>query len=716
MIKNVILKPNAGKHQIWIAQSYLKQVAEDLSENYLRKARCMSKDTGGWRWTLINNQYYYDYDKIPDKSPKNYKSKLPAQDELIRMARAPFDDDQILLRARIKLEREVKKYEQQEDLQFFLYESSPTFNFEKAMQLMEAVAWARLLWKVCCTEDYILYGLNTVKIAYEVGASILAEKQLQGMKLSTAMSLRLKLREFPIGGTKKEQCAFVIGTKYGNDNRRIVGKQTVIDEYTGEVMPFDAHQAAIYGSWMNIGAANKLYKKYLFEQKYCPMMTEMGLKSVSYRTFCAHTDEIYAKVFMSKERDGDKAFNRYYKTYMPCLPLEFANSLWVADGSGTKLRYQKNTATGVKAGTMYMVRVHDVATRALLGYSISPTGETKEMVLAALKMAVETSGGYLPLDFLSDNGSSFTESSIKERLTVLLPKVRNIKPGNSQENIAETYVRLFTEMGRPLENWGGTGFNAKSLQHLANPDYQHIDKLPTEELAYSQLLNLIDAWNNSPGADGLSPMERFKATRNEKSTQATEIAHRFAFGHETRIDLAKYRGFVVVHHDAKRYHFTIPDIETNLQVISAALGYVGHAEVQIRWDLKGADIYTPDGKFILNCPPTDKAHKSEAEATSDTFKAMGEHARRKMAMNDKADYFRDKVGETLAAIPAKKEVVSGEHEMLNYDEMTAYSNGRVKTAYNAQMDAEAEKKYTTKKGGNTDTRTDEQKALDDIFF
>ena len=727
MLRKTIIKANAGKHTLWVAQSYLRQVASGISEEYFWKVRSLAtkSKTAGWQWCKIDGDYYYDYATIPDRAPKHYRSLLPSSEELTRMARQPFNDTEVLERAAMLMEQDVAAFFKKEDITWFMYESSPCFAYERAHELAQGLAWARLLWQVVKADRYIRYGINSIMQGYEVGAGIMKAKQLYGMRTGTAASLRNKLTEFPATADAVTQRQSMISGKFGNDNRRIVGTAQVIDPETGELMPFDAHQAVMFALYMNIGYANKQYKNTLYRERYINMMTEMGHTPVSYRTFCTHTDEVYNKMLMTKERDGDKAFNSLYKTYVPCLPLQFSNSLWVADGSGTKLQYlaaspdpskggeKAQKGTGVKVKTLYMVRINDVASQALIGYAISETGENDTMVRNALKMAVDAADGFLPLDFLSDNGGSFTGADIKSRLTVLLPHVRTITVGNSQENIAETFVRLFTEMGRSIENWSGTGYNAKTLQHQPNSDYQHIDKLPSRDEAYAQMYALIDKWNNTITVNGQTRMERFKAARHTESATHTPRTYRYAFGHTTEIELSRYRGFVSVNHDGTRYLFTVENYETELQRISAALGNKGDAKIQVRWNETGADLYTPAGAFLLECLPTEKAHKSHAEATPETWDALQKLARRKKAMNDAADNMVQKVAASVSVALTDGSTTAEEpySEPMTYEAMVAYApKKRVKNEYNAQMDAE----QAAAVGGSIPKMSIEDEALNAI--
>ena len=607
------------------------------------------------------------------------------------------------------------------DVQYLMYGDDAPLHLShaKATEVATAVAYCRYFHVAVVPKDgFIKFGLTNKEHAMRVAAQLVAELKLTGLKTKSAMSLRHKLDAFPAFGSQQAQCDFMVNKQYGNDNRRIVGKNLVVDKETGEQMTLDIHKAVMFALWMNIGRANKEYKLELHKNQYLTICKQMDVKPVSYRTFCGYTDELYAKITTARERHGAKAFNNMYKTYCPALRLEFSDSLWVGDGSGTKLKYKD----GTNLRTLYMVRIHDVASRYLLGYHISiakKDPETAENVLLALEMAIETSGGVVPLDFLSDNGSAWSGADVKSKLTTLLPKVRNISAGNSQENPAENMVKAFTEMGRSLDNWSNTGFNAHSLEHQANADYLKDSALPNIDAAYRQMVAQVERWNTTKGADGYSPQERYEANRNPNAPAANKRAMRYAFGRVTRLNLTTCRGFVQPNHNGIRHSFEIPNYETAIADISRALGYKGQAEVQVRWNNSGADLYTPEGAFILGCLPTDKTHKSTAEATDQTLSAMGRLAARKRAQEAHIDTFTEELKKTIAVIANDTANDTDDMELLQYDDYCASTGGAKKKAgYNDLMEraeAEAEAKATAKVQSKIrDTRTPEQIAADDF--
>ena len=143
----------------------------------------------------------------------------------------------------------------------------------------------------------------------------------------------------------------------------------------------------------------------------------------------------------------------------------------------------------------------------------------------------------------------------------------------------------------------------------------------------------------------------------------------------------------------------------------------------MRWNEEAADVYTPDGAFLLECLPTSKAHKSEAEATPETFAALGKLSQRKRTMVETADKMRDDVLRTLEVIAAPLNPPKGgseDAEMMQYDDYVASTKGSVKKdGYNAQFESPQATPDLSKGGerkakAKKDERTMAQKAFDDI--
>lgn len=714
-MRNYIIYYRGSSRTIWLSQAYL--IAQlGVSDDYLKLCRTRaSKDTNAsWQWKKIEGGFYYNYDTIPDREPKRYKSLLPTALEFVEdnmKPRAAVDSGY----AKNKMLSGLSKHWSQEDVRWFMFESPVAFSQEKALQLAMALGMSRMLAEVVYTASYIEFGLSAVKDFYEVAITVLKELSLYGMKVSTSMSLRHRIADFievkyktsAEDRLEQERLAMVPG-KYGNVNANIVGKEVIVDTETGECATFDVHKTIMMYLYMNIGKPNKTHKVACYEE-YLQLMGDLKIRKViAYRTFCAHTNQLYNKVWAAVERHGQAYFNQEYNTYVAAARLQYSNSLWVADGSGVKLKYNDGSKYG---NSLYLMRIHDVASTACIGYHISTgKGEDAAHVNAALKMAFETSGGYAALDLLSDNHGAFTEKKQSQRLSLLFPKVRTITAGNSQENPAEVFVKLVNKVGRRFQNWLHSSYAAKSVESVANPDRMDVNKYPSYEGAVEQVIQMIHDYNNKSGADGLTPLQRFDQNRSPQSTLISDQTRRYAFGNKTKVELANMRGYVNVSKNGQKYRYTIPNYEQSLEVISRASGWVGGAEVYVYFDEKGCDIYTLDEVYILTCTPTVLAHKSYAEATEESTDALGRLKDRKRKMVAKADKFVQDVQRGMEILSGGGGTELPEQEPMHYEHIAALTkDSKVKEVAN-----EWQEKMTDAQHQELKRQRIRQRALDQL--
>jgi hypothetical protein len=109
----------------------------------------------------------------------------------------------------------------------------------------------------------------------------------------------------------------------------------------------------------------------------------------------------------------------------------------------------------------------------------------------------------------------------------------------------------------------------------------------------------------------------------------------------------------------------------NIHTISERLGYQSGAKVMVCWDENAADIYTPDGAYILTAKRAELAAKSAFEATDSSDKALGKHLQRKEIMVSAADAMRDLVIESA-------DVMKYGHRL--------HRGKAIKDAYNEEME------------------------------
>lgn len=668
---DIIIRKYKDEERLWVSQRLVMSVCE-VDGEYLRKRSRNSykkslpgykrgaflPDSGkAWRWGRANGTFYYDFDRIPDRKPTYYRSKLGTKQELLKAyEELQLKDERDRRRYLTKeIKNQVSALVDNTDQRYYIWQNEFAFSPQKANELALSRAWFNWMTQQLADDNFKKLGIYQKQDFYQTCTELISPLNLEGCKVNSADYLRNKLAAFPATASVSAQREFFISGKYGNENAKIVGKYQLFNEDTGEIFDFDIHQLLIYTLYMNPGGSTKEYIHSLW-QKYIPRIEEFGQEPVSYRAFCHHVSRFNKNILMAKARHGKDYYRKEVLTYVPAKRLQYAHSLFAADGSGT-INYKYTKSNGkISHRKLYCIFVSDIASRKIVGWAPAKKGmsdETPEMTQSAVKMAVEKGGFQTMFEFVSDNHGSFTSAESKSFLNLVFDKVRTIEPGNSQANPAETMFRLFKQDLKDIENLINTSYGV-GIEGLANPDHLDIDELPTYEDAIIQLHELIERWNSTAMRDGVTPNEKFENNKHPKCEDMDPRAVRYLFGNHTEVDISYMRGFVkvrkgsVYHNTDTEYLFEIPGFGGyGTEMIAKKVGYTSSAKLKVVFTEEMADLYTPEGEFILSCPPAQRASQSHAESGDDELAALEENMRRKDAQMTAADEFSQSLEELL---------------------------------------------------------------------
>ena len=657
---DIVLRQFQGNTTMWLSERYICNTLGSNMGDYLRirgrliyrqsvspcfRSKDILPDTGkAWRYARINGQFYYDFDRIPDRKDTRYRSRLGERDELLHAA-----DELATAEVRIaeqyairNLEDYVKAHIRNTDfLRFRYYEINGVckYNKDKAKELAEAMAWARSIKELVANGGYKDFGYRTKEDFYKACAQILYKKKLEGFAVTTGGSLRKKLVYFP--EDEMEQYDFFVSGRYGNDNARKIGKCKLVDEETGEIRRFDIHEALILKLWMNFGSPAKESKIDLWNH-YERDIAYLGEKALSYSTFCHYTNMYNTRLKTYRERHGWKAFASTFLSYIPTENLRYGNSLWCADGSGT-LAYSYLDRTGkLRSMRLYIIMVTDVATGKIVGWAPASIGqhkETPEMVREAVLMGLRGCGKREIMEFVSDNHGAFTGTESVEFLTQVCRKVRTIEPGNSQANYAETQFRLFKKTIRSEFNWLGSSWDSKDIENTANEDYLNAESFPSYAEVIEQVSRKIEEWNNRVMQCGETRSELYAESIHPEAQEIDPRIWRHVAGNHTEQEITRQRGNIVISKGGQKYMFEIPDVASVGDVIRDYLGYAATVRCQMYWDEEECDLYTMDDRFMFTCFAARKAVKSHAEETEQNVRNLGHHVWRKAAQVEAVEQY-----------------------------------------------------------------------------
>lgn len=606
-----------------------------------------------WRWGRKNGQFYYDADTIPNRKPCCYRDKLPSNDDLIALVDENRTRESRERRAEIckLIVSAVDEQFREEDVRWIRSQSGYQLNTVTCRDYAKALAWSRFINGLKQTGTFNEYGINSLEQLYDTCAGIIAELRLSNFKVNTGQSLRIKLTDFPVDII--DQRTWIISGKHGNSNRLIVGKYPVIDYETGEITNLDIHQAIMYRAYMNIDGPEKEKLQTLYDNSYCPMLSDFGQSPVAYRTFCNHLTRFSVRLKADLQRHGLDYYKKKLLTYTPTEKLSYAHSLFCGDGSGTIgyrywKKYREDGVVKEKLSVMnlYVMVISDVASGYIAGYGFAPEGshkETYEMLVDAVRMSVHSGGDQTMFEFISDNHTAFSSEQSREYLHAAFNRVRRIEVGNSQANPAETQFRLFKNSTlRSLRNFIRTSHNA-SVDNRANMDNVSIEDFPTYTEVIDQFAQRVEIWNHKRRGNGMTPAEMFE-NKHPACQPIDPVSLRLINGDRTFRLIADMRGFVAPEGKNATLKYEIPDYEnTGIETIQRATGYGYDSRVYVVYDHTGADLYSSDGKFILTCPPASMASMSYIEKTDDHRAAQMHHSWRKKNQLYEAQEFADKV-------------------------------------------------------------------------
>lgn len=645
---DILLRDTTDGPTVWVSQRLVVECC-GVSKEYIWKIRAIYKQSlpaswqkvseqdefflgykagKSWRWGRRGGQYYYDLETIPNRKPTFFRDRLPSKEELL----AHLDNNRLRnsrerqLRLEAALSQRAKEYRNEEDARWLQSASDVPINLATCRDYAKALGWCRFIDDVRRREAYDEVGCIGMQDFMTRCAEAISRQRIANLRVTTGESLRQKMREFP--AEEDDQRRWIISGKFGNDNRKIVGKCRVVDRLTGEIMEFDLHQAVMFSCYMNVGDPRKEYKDTLYNEVYVPTMEAFGERPVALRTFNAHLGNFADRLKTDLHRHGAEYYKKHLQTYIPSERQAYSHSLFCGDGSGlVAYRYWKKTrdANGkekreLRIMNTYAVFVSDVSSGCIVGYAFAPEGthaETPYMVQQAVRMAVQNGGCQTMFEFVSDNFGAFTTADQKQFLRSVFNIVRTIEPGNSQGNPAEVQFRLFKNAAlRGLKSFMRSSHNAGSIESRANLEEVVKEDYPLYDEAVSQTVAAITAWNNTPRGNGLTPEQMFRDNKHPQCKPMDAIQLRNIFGYHTKVEVSRMRGFVEVSHRGEKHLFTIPDYhDSGIRKISKATGNGYDAEVRVVWNTTGADLYSLDGKYILSCQPTVKANQSYIERT-----------------------------------------------------------------------------------------------------
>ncbi len=648
-----------------IARKYL--IGLGVSVDTINDGR--KSETPSWQAIKQHGRTFFRLDSIPESTRQKYK----------------LDEDLVVTNIRGQVLRELVRVKVS-DLDFFkrLDYDIPA----SVCQIYQKQAgWFRLLstlkkrnnavWLNQNGEWVRLDAFNNTQSVWETALlAMQGDGLVKHFKATTWKGLWNRVNKWKKALPEENQLLSLVHGSYGNENSKVIGHSAnkLIDRSTGEQMPFGAHEAIIYNSYMNIGKPNKLTREEVYKE-YLIKIQEIGLKPVTFQTVCNHLGKFSTAFNTSMERHGLSHFHEKHNSYVPSSKPMNSNVLVASDGSSVKMFYKYKDKSGKwKRANAYSMRIVDLHSTCIIGFSLSKT-ETTDSVKEAIKMAVRAGKGRVFGEFLSDNGSAFTSAeskqlieqvSAKRRTISITKKSRNgvvLHHSNKQSNPAEAFVKYLSSKARRFENWIAVGMNSKSLDNQTNADYAlSIEQMPTFEELREQFIELVALFNNEK-RDGKTRFERYEQGFATDCDQISEVTERYLF--------ASYRSHATVDRGFVKIKSKLYELPNYGELMPKLDKYGKRLKVIVSEDFTKADLYSEDDVYLFTAPLTNRTVKATSEHTKETASALQHHQTRKEELEQQADEFTDQVAQTSEILEER------------YELSAKYLGGKAKEATNA---------------------------------
>lgn len=611
----------SGQQTVWVSERLLVSVCDGLTNSYLRqKARyeylktvpthrrkqdIMPDTEASWRFGKFGGQFYYDLERIPDKAPAQYRSKLPSADELLEMLESSKNDQRFSA-----LEKVVKKAVTTDYTGFY-----PAYT---GYDVKKTDALARCAAALEAVHRYIMANEVDVR-KNEVFADFSLCVSRFGLPYLPSNVRRLKEKVLRLLGGETATEVVTL-PREGNANAKKYDDPEVI-------------------SWLMVmrSAGFNTTAVYISRrvQKLCAL-NDKRVPSISWLEHYLATTQTKNLTPRRYGANGRLAMN--YSGYVPMAGAVYAGDVWMMDG--TRVNFIEFTHDGNTWQHLVVVMVYDLHSGAMVGRSYG-TAENRWLYQDALAKAA-TRYGYLPHTIVCDrfpghNTPEWGELTAKMRRIGTTMEVVHTMQGKAKMERAIDVVQMAGM--QTSDKYYGQGVQSRR-------DYAHRSEETLNEMrkrARSEGWNMEQAIQEAEKA-----FERYnEMPYNEQSTKRTiketplqlhdssekphaykangyEMLHLFGFSKRIQV---RNMGMIVTEINKVKYTYVVA--ASDWSVIRK------HKEVVMYYDLEDLDrvqLYTAtdradDEQFL--CEATEQKAVQWAGPSKDE-KAMGK-ARKRIA-------------------------------------------------------------------------------------
>ena len=313
----------------------------------------------------------------------------------------------------------------------------------------------------------------------------LATASADGLKLpANKQVFKRRLKEYKTHGA-----VAVISAKWGNTNAQVINEET-----GARLLSLMADKRK-----PTFELVHEWYNKWAYNNE----KPRLGLSTVK-----AWLIKPENKAVWTLTQHGVDWWKEHFEYKMKLKHTSAPEMLWVFDGTKVNKRYR--SASGVAAKLNMMV-VMDAHSEMLLGWKLVEGKENGKDVGDAIRQAIETADGRLPMQFLYDNDAA-NKAFMAEYISKYDGLAFPAKPYNGRSKpIENVFFRLQNSVLRDDENFTGQNITARSQRSRQNMDGFSANGLPTLSELQKQVAIELHTWNNLAGPDGKTPKERYEA-------------------------------------------------------------------------------------------------------------------------------------------------------------------------------------------------------------
>ena len=648
--------------------------AYGISEGTIKAGLHRNGNSGGPVWAHTADPFdkrrvLVAYDGIPSAT----RAKLPTKEELLKQLKdeatklkaatlAVAGSALVALHERATVATDYNFYFGQAGLT-----ATPDASVEaKALQLMEAAGWLRLLVQVDARQQLRSLGFERKEQLREAVLEEVRPLKLYGLRVNNARVLQQKELAFgkalqlvvgegggqSVAQLKQEAAQRALLTlvpnRYGKANAQKIGK---IQGENGAKVALSAridgaewHARTILGLFMNPGSGSKFDLKEV-HRRYCRLAEAAEVEPVSLSGMKTFLKRDAVRLHTAWERDGHAELDKYLPHQRRERPTY---SLSKGGYDGFSVDFYTTVGSGKTKATVMLtvVAVFDYHSEAITGYAVGLV-ENGLLVRNMYRNHLKQMGGLSYIEIESDrfagNLTTDTQTMFEracQHVTRPIPNDPRGKAPNPKARLVERLLQELNRLTQSVDGWKGTNITSIDSQRKANPDYTP-QAQATLETGIQQINKLVALYNCQPLEkwNGQSRWERLQADLHPEAPMLDAL---------TQATLLSQHTVVTVRHAAisvtvakKEYEYEFPSFVRHTHQMGKGMKVrVYYDETDMRSvDVFGfTDVKDPGTDvFLTTLKRGQRVQMAKAEQTHGDMVLLGQKEQQRTNLRDELD-------------------------------------------------------------------------------